>query len=312
MTRRAWILMLVLAALWGASYMFIEISLDGGLSSTFLVFARTALGALVLAPMAYHRGAFPAIRRHAPLLAFIALIHITGPFLLITVGQHHVTSSMAGILIAAAPIFTTLIAAFFAHDDRLGPLGIGGVVLGMLGITLLFGVDLSGTSETLLAGGGILLAALGYAIGATLTKRRLSDVPPVGIAAATIGFGALSLAPLAPFTAPDSVPGVGTLAALFVLGAGGTGAAFLIFYVLNADIGPSRASIVAYIAPFFSVVYGVTLLDEPFGAGTAAGLVLILAGSWMAADGRMPRLRGGRPTRTGPSRSTVPAPVRAR
>jgi drug/metabolite transporter (DMT)-like permease len=86
--------------------------------------------------------------------------------------------------------------------------------------------------------------------------------------------------------------------------------AFLIFYVLNADVGPSRASIVAYIAPVFSVIYGVTLLDESFGLGTAAGLVLILAGSWMAADGRLPRRR--RATRTGPSRSSVPEPVRAR
>ena len=301
--------MLVLAALWGASYMFIEIALDGGFSSTFLVFARLVLGALVLAPIAYARGAFPAIRRHLPLLALVALIHIVGPFLLITVGQHHVTSSMAGILIASAPIFITIIAAFQVHDDRLGPLGVGGIVLGMVGITLLFGVDLGGSTETLLAGGGILLAALGYAIGSIIAKRRLSEVPPVGIATATIAFGALWLAPLAPFTAPEATPDLGTLAALLALGAGGSGLAFLIFYVLNADVGPSKASIVAYIAPVFSVVYGVTLLDEPFGVATAVGLMLILAGSWLAADGRLPWRRA---SRSGPSRSTVPAPARAR
>ncbi|HEV2813309.1 MAG TPA: DMT family transporter [Solirubrobacteraceae bacterium] len=292
MTRRAWILMLSLAALWGASYMFIEITLDGGLSSTFLVFARTALGALVLAPVALSRGAFAPARRHLPTLGLIALVQITGPFLLITIGQHHVTSSMAGILIASAPIFTTIIAAFYAHDDRLGPGGIAGIVVGILGVGLLFGVDLSGDATTLLAGGGILLAGLGYAIGATLSKRRLHDVPPIGVAASIIGLGALSLAPLAPFTAPSTMPTLGTWAALVVLGAGGTGVAFLIFYVLNADVGPSRASVVAYIAPFFSVIYGVTLLDEPFSLGTAAGLVLILAGSWMAADGRVPWRRG--------------------
>ena len=310
MTRRAWILMLALAALWGASYMFIEIALDGGLSSTFLVFARLALGVLVLAPIAYSRGAFGAIRRNLPVLSFISLVHITGPFLLITVGQHHVTSSMAGILIASAPIFITIIATVYAHDDRLGPLGIFGIVLGMLGITLLFGVDLSGTTETLLAGGGILLAAFGYAVGSIIAKRRLSEVPPVGIATATIGLGALWLVPVAPFTAPASVPDLGTIAAMVALGAGGSGLAFLIFYVLNAEVGPSRSSIVAYIAPFFSVIYGVTLLDEPFGAATAAGLVLILAGSWLAADGRLPWRRSA--SRTAPSRSTVPAPVRAR
>jgi drug/metabolite transporter (DMT)-like permease len=288
MTRRAWILMLALAALWGASYMFIEITLDGGLSSAFLVFARTALGALVLAPVAMSRGAFAPARRHLGTLTLIALVQITVPFLLITVGQHHVTSSMAGILVSSAPIFTTIIAAFYAHDDRLGPVGIGGIALGMIGIALLFGVDLSGTTETLLAGLGILLAGFGYAVGATLSKRRLGDVPPIGVAASIIGISAITLAPLAPFTAPSSMPDLGTWAALVVLGAGGTGAAFLIFYILNADVGPSRASVVAYIAPVFSVVYGVTLLDESFSVGTAAGLVLILAGSWMAADGRLP------------------------
>ncbi len=283
--------MLTLAAVWGASYMFIEITLDGGLSSTFLVFARTALGALVLAPVALSRGAFAAARRHLPMLTVVALTQITVPFLLITVGQHHVDSSLAGILVASAPIFTSIIAAFYAHDDRLNATGIFGIAVGILGIGMLFGVDLSGTAETLLAGLGILLASLGYAVGATVSKRRLHEVPPVGIAASIMGISALALLPLAPFTAPSEVPTLGTFAALLALGAGGTGLAFLIFYVLNADIGPSRASVVAYIAPFFSVVYGVTLLDEPFGSGTAAGLVLILAGSWMAADGRLPRRR---------------------
>ena len=307
MTQRAWILMLLLAALWGASYMFIEIVLDGGLSSTFLVFARTALGALVLAPVALKRGAFAPARKHLGWLALIAIVQITVPFLLITVGQHHVTSSMAGILVASAPIFTTIIAAFYAHDDRLGPVGIGGIVVGILGIVVLFGVDLSGGLDTALAGLGILLAGLGYAVGATLSKRKLADVPPIGVAASIIGLGAVSLLPLAPFTAPSTLPDAGTLAALVALGAGGTGIAFLIFDVLNADVGPSRASVVAYIAPLFSVIYGVTLLDEPFTAGTAGGLVLILAGSWMAADGRLPRF-----SRNAPFRSSAPAPGRVR
>ena len=288
MTRRAWILMLTLAALWGASYMFIDIAIDDGISATFLVFARTALGVLVLAPVAYRRGAFAPALKHVPTLALIAIVQITLPFLLITVGEHHVTSSMAGILVASAPIFVTIIAAFYGHDDRLGAGGIAGIAVGIVGVAMLFGVDLSGATDTLLAGLGILLAGFGYAVGATLSKRRLHGVPPVGVAASIIGLGALSLLPLAPFTAPSSMPGAGTLAALVVLGAGGTGVAFLIFYVLNAEIGPSRASVVAYIAPLFSVIYGVTLLDEPFSAGTAAGLVLILAGSWLAADGRVP------------------------
>jgi drug/metabolite transporter (DMT)-like permease len=304
MTRRAWILMAVLAALWGASYMFIEIALDGGLHDTFIVFARTALGALVLAPVALRRGAFAAARRRLGWLALIALVQIVGPFLLITLGQHHVLSSLAGILVASAPIFTALIAALVVQSERLGGTGTAGLVLGFAGIGLLFGVDLGGDDEAVLGGLGILLASLGYAVGALVAKRRLADVPPVGVAGSIMALSALFLLPTLPFSAPADAPGLGVVAALLVLGAGGTGAAFLIFYILNAEIGPGRASVVAYIAPVFSVLYGVTLLDEPFTAGTAGGLLLILVGSWTAAEGRAPWRRRRAPTAV-PVRTTA-------
>ncbi len=87
MTRRAWILMGTLAALWGASYMFIKIALDDGLSDTFIVFARTALGALVLLPVALSRGAAAAVRRNLGWLVLIAAVQIVVPFLLITIGS---------------------------------------------------------------------------------------------------------------------------------------------------------------------------------------------------------------------------------
>jgi drug/metabolite transporter (DMT)-like permease len=172
-------------------------------------------------------------------------------------------------------------------------------------VALLFGVDLSG--DGLLGGAMVLLASVGYAIGALVAKRSLSDVPPVALVATIMGVSAIALAPsLALGAAPAEVPGLDTIGALLVLGAGGTGVAFLIFYTLNAEIGPSRASVVAYLAPGFSVLYGVTLLDEPFTLATAGGLALILAGSYLAAQGRLPRRRSG------PSRSSAPAPARAR
>jgi len=280
--------MLTLAALWGASYMFIEIALDGGVPSPFVVFVRNLLGTLVLLPVALSRGVFASVRRHVPLLTFVATVQVTAPFLLITIGEQHITSSMAGILVASAPIFVATIALVQGHDDRLGRSGIAGIAIGIVGVAMLFGVDLSGSAETLLAGLGVLLASVGYAIGPILTKRRITDVPPIGIAASVVALSTLTLLPVAPFSVPSEMPSLGAWAALAVLGAGGTGTAFLIFFVLNGDVGPSRASVVAYIAPFFSVMYGVTLLDEPFSLGTAAGLVLILTGSWMAADGRVP------------------------
>jgi drug/metabolite transporter (DMT)-like permease len=291
-------MMIGAAAVWGASYMFIKLALDGGLSDTFIVFARTALGALVLAPVALGRGAFTAARRRLGWLTLIAVVQVVAPFLLITVGEHHVSSSLAGILVASAPIFTAILAALVVHSERLAPAGMVGIAVGIVGVAMLFGVDLTGDSQTLLGGLGILLAGLGYAVGSLVAKAKLADVPPVGVAASIMALSAAFLLPTVPFGAPSSAPDAGTVGAMLVLGAGGTGVAFLIFYTLNADIGPGRASIVAYIAPVFSVLYGVTLLDEAFTVGTAAGLVLILLGSWMAAEGRVPRRR--QPKRTLP------------
>src|SRR3954454_21070830 len=279
--------MAALAALWGASYLFIKIALDD-LSPVALVFVRTALGAVVLIPVALRRGAFRAARAHLGTLAFIAAVQIAGPFLLITAGEQHIASSMAGILVASAPIWTAILAALFVPEERLPPLGLAGVAVGIVGVGLLLVVDLGG-GDALLGGALILLASLGYAIGALTAKRRLSDVPVVGLVATIMSLSALFLVPFLPFAAPSHAPGLDTIASLVALGAGGTGVAFLIFYVLNADIGPGRASLVAYIAPGFSVVYGVTLLGETFTAAAAAGLALILLGSWLAAGARVRR-----------------------
>ncbi len=309
MTRRAWILMATLAALWGASYMFIKIAIDDGMPDVFIVFARTLLGAAVLAPVAIRRGALRVTRGQFGWLALIAVVQILGPFMLITIGEHHVASSLAGVLVASAPIFTALIAAAVVRSERLAGWGPGGIVIGFAGIALLFGVDLGGNGDALLGGAGILLASVGYAVGSLLGKRKLAGVQPIGIAVSIIGLSAVFLLPAMPFAMPAEAPGAGTIAALAALGAGGTGAAFLIFYTLNSDIGPTRASVVAYIAPVFSVFYGVTLLDERFTLGTVAGLVLILGGSYIAAEGRVPGRR--RAEVELPGLSSRPASARA-
>jgi drug/metabolite transporter (DMT)-like permease len=301
--RRAWIQMSVLAALWGASYMFIKVALDD-VSPFVVVWVRLVLAALVLLPIAYRRGALAELRPHASTILFLSIVQVAAPFLLITFGEKHIASALAGILVASAPIFTALLAFRIDREELATGWALVGIFVGILGVVLLFGVDLTGDSAALLGGLMVLLASLGYAIGPFEMKRKLRGVQPVGIAASTMTVAALLLTPVIPFVWPTHTPGADTVASLLVLGAGGTGIAFLIFYTLIAEVGPGRATVVAYIAPAFSVVYGVVLLDESFTAGTAAGLFLILAGSWLAA--------GGRVSRSGLSRSTVPEPARAR
>jgi drug/metabolite transporter (DMT)-like permease len=229
----------------------------------------------------------------------MAVVQVVVPFLLITYGERHIASSLTGILVSAAPIFTALIAVRYDDDERPHGIAIAGVVMGIVGVVLLFGVDLSGDAAALAGGLMVLLASVGYAVGSLYLKHRLRGVPAVGIAASTLVAGAFVLAPFVLFALPQHAPSLESGASLLALGAGGTGIAFAIYYTLITEIGPGRASLVAYIAPGFAVLYGVTLLSEPLTAGALLGLLLILAGSWIAAEGRLP----------GQARATQVAPL---
>jgi drug/metabolite transporter (DMT)-like permease len=285
MSRRSWVLFLALAALWGASYLFIKVSLDDDLSPPFIVFARTALAALVLLPVAAYLGALAGVRERLAPLFVLGLIQVTGPFMLITIGEQEISSSLTGILVAAAPIFTFLIAFALEGEERATPLSLAGVALGIAGVALLLGVDAPGGSAALVGGLLVVLATTGYAVGAWFLKRRVPGVQPVGAVATTCAASALMTLPVALLTLPHDVPSLAASGSLFALGVGGTGIAFVLFYSLVGTDGPRTTSLVAYVAPGFSVVYGVVLLDESFRLTTAAGLVLIVAGSWLAVNG---------------------------
>lgn len=290
MDRRAWFWLLALGAIWGASYMFIEIGLRD-LSPAMVAFLRVALAAAVLLPIAASQGALRGLRPIAGWLALVGAIQVAGPFILIGAGQEEITSSLAGILVASAPLFTAILAIWVDQEERSRGLRLVGILVGIGGVALLLGVDLGGSGAALVGGLLVVLASLGYAIGGFLVKHRLTGVAPLGMSAAVMVASAIFLLPPALLTAPEAAPGLGPLAAVTVLGVLGTGIAFVIFYGLIASIGPARAFLVTYIAPGFAVVYGATLLSEEVTVATIAGLALILAGSWLAAEGRLP----GRP-----------------
>jgi drug/metabolite transporter (DMT)-like permease len=283
--RRALALLLILAALWGSSYMFIKIGLED-LSPAGVVFVRTALAALVLLPLALRRDAFRGIRPLLPMLAVLAAVQVAVPFLLISAGEQHISSSLAGILVASAPIFTALLAPVLDHSERSSGTALAGILIGIVGVALILGVDL-GDAGTALGGGLMVLAAsLGYAIGGFMVKKTFSSFDAIGVVTTTMALSALMSLPVAAATPPAAAPGGGTIAAMLALGIGGTGISFAIFYTLIAWLGPAKASLVAYIAPGFAVVYGVTLRGEEITVATIVGLVLIVGGSWLA--GRRP------------------------
>ncbi|MBA2566334.1 MAG: DMT family transporter, partial [Thermoleophilaceae bacterium] len=300
MSRRSLLALLFLGSLWGASYMFIKIALDD-LSPAMVVFARTALAALVLVPLALRRDALGGLSGALGVIVLLAVVQVSAPFLLISAGEQEISSSLTGILISSTPLFTALLAIWVDHEERsTGPRALG-LVAGFLGVALLIGVDLGGSSYALLGGIAVALAGLGYAIGSFVVKRSSVTLAPIGLAAATMTASAVLTAPLAAIGAPDALPSLDTVGAMLALGLVGTGVAFAIFNTLIVTIGPARVALVTYIAPVFAVFYGSTLLGETVSPATLAGLVLIVGGSWIAAGQGLSR----------PGRRPRPAPAHA-
>ena len=283
MSRRAWVQLLTLAALWGAVYPLITIALRG-LAPVAVVFGRVALAALLLAPFAIHRAALRPLWKRPRAIIETVLVQSTVPLLLLTYGQQHLAPGLAGILVGAQPLFVALLAYRYAPDERpQGRAGAAGIVLGLLGLVLLFGIDLRGGRLALASGALVLAAAVCYAAGAIMIHRRHSDAQPLGVATSAMLFSAAALALPTAFTLPDRAPGAGVLAALAVLGVVCTGATLALFYTLIVRIGPARAALAFYLSPGFAVAFGAVFLSEKITPSAVAGLLAIVAGSLLAA-----------------------------
>ena len=309
MSSRHWTLLIFLASLWGASYLFIKIGLED-LPPAAVVFGRTLLAAAVLLPFAAYTGALKGLTQSWRPIALLAAIQVAGPFLLISAGEQEISSSLAGILVAGAPIFTALLAIKLDDAERVHGWNMAGVGIGILGVALLLGLDTGGGSGAIVGGIFVVVASLGYALGGFLLKKRISDRAPVGISGLTMAFSAAMTLPFVLIHPPEAMPGAGSLAAVGALGIFGTGVAFGLFYTMISQVGPTKASLVAYIAPGFAVVYGVALRDESFTVATAIGLLLIVGGSYLAAQGAFWR-RSPATVQPVPTSSQTPAPERS-
>lgn len=281
MTKKAWVLFAAMSIVWGISYLFIKVAVEE-VSAPVVVVARTAIAAAVLVPLALRRRAFGALRGRVRIVALLAVTHVAGPFLLITYGEVHISSSLTALLIAAQPIMIALIALKADASERVSGARAVGLAVGLGGVGTLVGFDLTGDRLGLLGAGMVLLATFGYACATLIVKRHLSDVPPVAIAASTMSITTVLLMPLAVVTAPTAMPSAKVTGSLVALGLVCTALAFLAFYELIAEAGAGRAALITYINPVVAVLLGVLVLDEKLSASIAGGTALILAGSWLA------------------------------
>lgn len=295
MTARAWSLFAVVSVLWGIPYLFIAIAVDGDVPPAFLAWARVVLGALVLLPIAWRAGVLPSLRGRWSWLAPYAILEIVVPFPLIAAGEQHVSSSVAAILIAATPLIVALLALRFDHSERVGGTRLAGLFAGLAGVVALVGVDFAGEPDELLGALAILVAAWGYAAGPMMLNRKLGDLDPRASMLGALAIAALALTPLAAADLPPADVPADAIASVAVLGVVCTAAAFVAFGALVRMIGAGRSLVITYVNPLVAIVAGMIVLGERPGPGAIAGLVLILAGSYLATGGRPPRGRWLRP-----------------
>ncbi|MBG0562142.1 DMT family transporter [Actinoplanes aureus] len=278
MNRLAWFLFVSVSVLWGIPYFLIKIAIDD-LSPVFVVAGRVAIAAAVLIPVALMRGSLSALRGRMPVVTLIAVVHIVGPFLLITYGEQHISSSLTGILIAVEPV---VIALLMSRTEPLSPIRVAGLVVGFAGVVVLVGLDVSGDRYGLLGAGMVLLAAISYAVATMLVQRKAADIPPEALTVGTTAITTVVLLPFALLAWPTEPVGADSWAALAVLGVFCTALALLAFYRLIVLAGSNRAGLVTYVNPVVAVLLGVVLLNESIGVATVAGFALIVVGCWLS------------------------------
>ena len=279
MTRRGGLLFAALCVIWGVPYLLIKVAVRD-LTPATLVFLRTSLGALILMPLAFRRGQVRQLLPHwRPVIAY-TVAEIGVPWIFLSDAERRLSSSLTGLLVAAVPIVGAVLSTFTGGKERFdGRRGLG-FAIGLVGLVTLLGFDPAGADPLTI--GEMVLVVLGYAVGPMIVARRLQGVPTLAVVAVSLMLAAVGYAPFGLAQLPAELPSPAVLVSVLVLGAVCTALAFLIFFELIAEIGPVRATVVAYVNPAVAVALGVLLLGEAFTPATAAAFVLILGGSFLA------------------------------
>ena len=281
MQRRDAVDLLLLAALWGASFLFTRIAAPA-FGPLALAEVRVAIAAAILVPLLAWRADLRELRRHAPRFLLLGAVNTAIPFALFAYAALSITAGLASILNATAPLFTALVARLWLRE-ALTSLQWLGMAVGMAGVAWLsagkagFALDGSG-----LAIGAGVLASLSYGVSASVVKRYFTGVRPVAVAAGSQSAAALLLLPFALAAWPDAALRFVDWGSAIALGVMCTALAYLLYFRLIARVGPARAMTVTFLIPAFAMLWGGLILRETVSATMVAGCAVILAGTALA------------------------------
>jgi len=293
--RRPAVILVVLALIWGASFMLIKIA-DRQLTPATLILGRLASAALLLAVIAFvrlgPRQTLAEIRRAWFWLVVVGIVNTAIPFWLLSWGERRIDSGLASIIQGAVPIFNALLAFAFFREERVGGLRLVGLAVGFVGVALLVGEQPHGK---LLGALAVVAMALCYAIGTLLAGRYLRGTPPLVVALASTAVSTIAVLPAGIIQAPAEMWHGETIASILFLGFVGTAVAYLLFFALIQRAGANYATLVTYLVPPIALAYGAIFLGERFDALAFGALALILVGVALATGSvRLASLRAGR------------------
>jgi drug/metabolite transporter (DMT)-like permease len=285
--RRDQALLLALAAIWGASFLFIKLGVEE-VEPAVVVLGRIAVGFGVLLPLVLARGVRPDMRAMWVPFLVLGTLNNAVPYWLLAFAETRIDSGLAAVIQAAAPILTVVLATRIDPSQRVRGLRLVGVAVGFVGVALLVGVQEGGQ---LVAAFAVLGTATCYALSALYAGRAVRTFPPLDVTIGQLGVGLLLALPFGLAQLPSEAPPAKAVAAIVALGALSTGVAYLLYFTLIAHAGASRAILVTYLVPAFALVYGTVFLDEAVTVSALAGLVLILGGTALGTGMRFRRRR---------------------
>lgn len=293
-TSTSWIMIATLGVVWGGTFLFIELALEG-ITPFWLAAARISFAALLLAATWVWRGArlWQTAERDWGSLIVIGALSSALPFMALSWGQQYVTSGFAGVSMASVPLMVLPLAHFFAQGEQLNLRKLIGFVIGFVGVTILIGGQVLESSGSELEFWGrltCLSAAACYSVSSILT-RRLPAVDSLGLATVLIAIGAVIVIPVAwVFEGPPPMPDARTLALLAFLGLVPTAAANLLRVLVIRSAGSTFMSLTNFVVPVFSVILGALALSEPLPGALIWALILILSGMALSQFGALTRL----------------------
>lgn len=287
MTKRGWLLIGALGVIWGTPYLFIRIAVVE-ISPSMVVFGRLFLGALILLPLAFRQGQGGVIKTHGKAIFLFAVIEMAIPFGALGYAEQRISSSLAGLLVAAVPIVNAIITHQLGLDKHWNTKRVSGLLIGLIGVALLVGFEVSAENWWSVAIVG--LAVIGYALGPVVISQMLSNVPSIGVIAWSQFIGMAIYAPIVAmefnrgtWKYVDSISNQ-TIFSVVGLGVLCTAFAFILLFKAVEEVGPSRTTLITYINPAVAVLLGIAVLSEPLTLGILLAFPVILLGSILAAS----------------------------